>query len=55
MADTALPTYDDVLSAATRIAGHARRTPVMTSRILDEELGAQVFFKCENLQRMGAF
>jgi threonine dehydratase len=55
MADTALPTYEDVISAAERIAGHAHRTPVMTSRLLDEELGAQVFFKCENLQRMGAF
>ena len=55
MPDTALPTYDDVLAAAGRIAGHAHRTPVMTSRLLDEELGAQVFFKCENLQRMGAF
>lgn len=50
-----LPTYDDVVAAAARIAGHAHRTPVLTSRILDEELGAQVFFKCENLQRMGAF
>jgi threonine dehydratase len=55
MADTALPTYDDVVAAAARIEGHAHRTPVMRSRILDEELGAQVFFKCENLQRMGAF
>lgn len=50
-----LPTYDDVVAAADRIAGHAHRTPVLTSRILDEELGAQVLFKCENLQRMGAF
>ncbi len=50
-----LPTYDDVVAAAGRIAGVAHRTPVLTSRILDEELGAQVFFKCENLQRMGAF
>ncbi|HGM8183607.1 threo-3-hydroxy-L-aspartate ammonia-lyase [Pseudomonas aeruginosa] len=49
-----LPTYDDVIAAA-RIAGHANRTPVMSSRTLDEELGAEVFFKCENLQRMGAF
>ncbi|MEJ5991636.1 threo-3-hydroxy-L-aspartate ammonia-lyase [Ramlibacter sp. PS3R-8] len=55
MADTALPTYDDVIAAAARIAGHAHRTPVLTSRILDEEIGAQVFLKCENLQRMGAF
>ncbi|KQO15138.1 serine dehydratase [Acidovorax sp. Leaf76] len=50
-----LPTYDDVVAAAGRIAGVAHRTPVLTSRILDEEMGAQVFFKCENLQRMGAF
>ncbi|HEX4510182.1 MAG TPA: threo-3-hydroxy-L-aspartate ammonia-lyase [Burkholderiaceae bacterium] len=52
---TALPTYDDVVAAAHRIAGHAHRTPVMTSRTVDEALGAHVFFKCENLQRMGAF
>jgi threonine dehydratase len=50
-----LPTYEDVVAAAARIAGHAHRTPVMTSRTLDAELGAEVFFKCENLQRMGAF
>ena len=50
-----LPTYDDVIAAAARIAGHANRTPVMSSRTLDEELGAEVFFKCENLQRKGAF
>ncbi|MBR7959970.1 threo-3-hydroxy-L-aspartate ammonia-lyase [Burkholderia vietnamiensis] len=50
-----LPTYDDVAAAATRLEGHAHRTPVMTSRTIDEALGAKVFFKCENLQRMGAF
>jgi threonine dehydratase len=50
-----LPTYDDVAAAAERIRDHAHRTPVITSRTLDEALGAQVFFKCENLQRMGAF
>jgi threonine dehydratase len=50
-----LPTYDDVVAAAGRIQGHAHKTPVMSSRILDEELRAQVYFKCENLQRMGAF
>jgi threonine dehydratase len=50
-----LPTYDDVVAAARRIEGHAHRTPVMTSRTMNEELGAEVFFKCENLQRMGAF
>lgn len=50
-----LPSYDDVAAAAARIAGHAHRTPVLTSRTLDELLGARVFLKCENLQRMGAF
>ncbi|EEE09398.1 threo-3-hydroxy-L-aspartate ammonia-lyase [Burkholderia multivorans] len=50
-----LPSFDDVAAAAARIVGHAHRTPVMTSRTVDDALGAQVFFKCENLQRMGAF
>src|SRR5688572_13031386 len=50
-----LPTYDDVAAAAKRIAGHAHRTPVLTSRTLDEALRARVFFKCESFQRMGAF
>jgi threo-3-hydroxy-L-aspartate ammonia-lyase len=50
-----LPTYEDVVAAAGRIEGHAHRTPVLTSRTANEELGAQVFFKAENLQRMGAF
>jgi threonine dehydratase len=50
-----LPTYDDVVAAAGRIQGHARQTPVMTSRTANELLRAEVFFKCENLQRMGAF
>ena len=43
------------MAAAGRLKGHAHRTPVMTSRTIDEEFGAQVFFKCENLQRIGAF
>lgn len=50
-----LPTYDDVCAAAQRLQGHAHRTPVMTSRTINQELDAQLFFKCENLQRMGAF
>jgi threonine dehydratase len=50
-----LPTYTDVEAAARRIYGHAHKTPVMTSRTVDEPLHAAVFFKCENLQRMGAF
>ncbi len=49
------PTYDDVRAAGRLLAGVAHRTPVLTSRLLDEELGARVFFKAENLQRMGAF
>jgi len=51
----ALPTYDDVVSAAGQIEGHALRTPVLTSEALDAETGAQFFFKAENLQRIGAF
>ena len=48
-------TFDDVAAAAQRLAGHAHRTPVLTSRTADELTGARVFFKAENLQRMGAF
>ena len=48
-------TYNDIAAAHERIKPHARRTPVMTSRQVDEITGAKVFFKCENLQRMGAF
>ncbi|HEX2077748.1 MAG TPA: threo-3-hydroxy-L-aspartate ammonia-lyase [Longimicrobium sp.] len=51
----ALPTAADVRTAADVLRGVAHRTPVMTSRTLDERLGARVFFKCENLQRAGAF
>lgn len=50
-----LPTYDDVLTAAWRIADVAHRTPVLTSRTADERTGAKLFFKAENLQRGGAF
>ena len=50
-----LPTFADVVAAAGRIEGHAHHTPVMRSSTLDQRLGAQVFFKCENFQRMGAF
>lgn len=48
-------TFEDVFSAAQRIAGIAHRTPVATSRLLDEVCGNQMFLKCENLQRVGAF
>ena len=50
-----LPTYDDVAAAARRLEGVAHRTPILRSRTADELLGAQLFFKCENLQRTGAF
>jgi len=48
-------TYDDVAAAAERLSGVAHRTPVMTSRTANELTGAELFFKCENFQRMGAF
>jgi threonine dehydratase len=50
-----IPDFDDVLAAAGRIAGVAHRTPVVRSRIVDEMVGAHVFFKCENFQRSGVF
>ncbi|MGU7773300.1 threo-3-hydroxy-L-aspartate ammonia-lyase [Burkholderia sp. MR1-5-21] len=55
MTDFEYPTYADVEAAATRIDGIANRTPVHTSRTLNELVGAEVFLKCENFQRMGAF
>ncbi|HTN27192.1 MAG TPA: threo-3-hydroxy-L-aspartate ammonia-lyase [Burkholderiales bacterium] len=51
----ALPSFDDVASAHERIRDHARRTPSLTSATIDALTGAKVYFKCENLQRMGAF
>ena len=47
--------YADVARAAEKLAGIAYRTPALTSRTVDRLTGASVFFKCENLQRMGAF
>jgi threonine dehydratase len=54
-ADAPVITVDDVRAAAARIEGLAHRTPVLTSRALDEATGARVFLKAENLQRVGAF
>ena len=48
-------TYADVAAAARLLEGHALRTPVLTSRTIDQRTGASVFFKGENLQRAGAF
>src|SRR6476660_7381485 len=55
MIELSLPTFADVESAARQIAGVAHKTPVATSRTVDARTGATVFFKCENLQRAGAF
>jgi len=48
-------TLELIKEAAARIAGRVHRTPVMTSRSFNEVAGREVFFKCENLQRAGAF
>jgi len=50
-----LPEYADVEAAATRLEGVAHRTPVATSREFNARSGCEAYFKCENLQRMGAF
>jgi threonine dehydratase len=50
-----LPVFEDLLSAAARIAPHARVTPVLQSRALDELTGTRLHFKAEHLQRVGAF
>ena len=54
-AETLAVAFEDVLDAAGRLAGVAHRTPVLTSRTLDERVGARVFLKCEGFQRAGAF
>jgi threonine dehydratase len=51
----AIVTIDEVREAARRLDGIAHRTPVVTSRTLDARTGGEIFLKCENLQRMGAF
>jgi threonine dehydratase len=47
--------FDDVQAAAQLLSGVANRTPVLTSRTVDQLTGYQVYFKCENFQRVGAF
>ncbi|MGJ3245786.1 MAG: threo-3-hydroxy-L-aspartate ammonia-lyase [Elainellaceae cyanobacterium] len=47
--------YTDIEAASSHIHGYAHRTPVMTSRTVNERTGCEVFFKCENLQRTGSF
>ena len=60
MMDTAfeaatLPDLAAIRAAHARIAPHVHRTPVLTCHALDEEIGARLFFKCENFQKVGAF
>lgn len=50
-----LPTYENVVCAAQHLEGIAHKTPVLQSSTLNQQLGAEVFFKCESFQRMGAF
>ncbi|MEO9875635.1 MAG: beta-hydroxyaspartate dehydratase BhcB [Anderseniella sp.] len=50
-----IPTYEDVIAAHTRIEPYIHRTPVLTSTYFNELTGAQLFFKCENFQKAGAF
>jgi threonine dehydratase len=55
MSPTYAISFEDVTAAAARLQGHAHRTPVLTSRTADDLTGASLFFKAENLQRVGAF
>ncbi len=50
-----IPDYDDVLKAHERIKPYIHRTPVLTSSFMNELTGAELFFKCENFQKAGAF
>ncbi|MEM9973421.1 MAG: beta-hydroxyaspartate dehydratase BhcB [Pseudomonadota bacterium] len=50
-----IPTYDDVVTAHERIRPHIHRTPVLTSTYFNDVVGAELFFKCENFQKAGAF
>lgn len=50
-----IPDYDDMLAAHERIRPHIHRTPVLTSSYFNELTGAELFFKCENFQKAGAF
>ena len=47
--------FERIIKAKERLQGHANVTPIMTSRTLDQSVGAEVFLKCENFQRAGAF
>lgn len=55
MTEMTIPDFEDVLQARERIAPYIHRTPVLTSRYLNDLTGAELFFKCENFQKAGAF
>jgi threonine dehydratase len=50
-----IPTKEQVLAAMDRVRPHVHRTPILTSRSVNEISGAEIYFKCDNFQRMGAF
>jgi threonine dehydratase len=55
MTEMQIPTYEDMLAAHERIRPHIHRTPVLTSSYFNDLVGAELFFKCENFQKAGAF
>jgi threonine dehydratase len=55
MTESLVINFEAILAASRRLAGHAHRTPVLRSRTADARAGAELFFKCENFQRVGAF
>ncbi|MAD53555.1 MULTISPECIES: threonine/serine dehydratase [unclassified Idiomarina] len=55
MPKISLPRYDDIVLAANRLEGFIKHTPVLTCSELNDALDCEVFFKCENLQKSGAF
>ncbi|MFH1050269.1 MAG: pyridoxal-phosphate dependent enzyme [bacterium] len=55
MNEIKIPTIEDIFDAVERIKPYAKRTPVLTSQSINEIIGAEIFFKCENFQKVGAF
>ena len=53
--DLYIPTWDDVLAAHERVRPYIHKTPILTSRFINELAGCELYFKCENLQKAGAF
>ena len=49
------PTLDSIRAAHARIKPHIHRTPVLSSHVLNSKVGAEIYFKCENFQKVGAF